>query len=239
MVDLSEDVDSYGEVIRRYVEDDWTKQQRQDIRDLGLKEVSEMIGPIIFSEESGLDTVSEDILEDIYTGEYGHDSHQIVSAYKDEQDYSHREEQIEPEQLQSTAEKAYAEVLAEETLQGSKWDIATSFNEDDREANIHIYDALNYEIVSQLQETVDREFEVKVSLPKNVDIQVQDAGPEEIKSATINELENSIDDVTVGPKTQIEGGGITRHYPDEPTLLIKVEELTEEVDDVLSVFDLT
>lgn len=237
MISISSAPETYSEAIRLYLEDDWDENQRHDIRSHGIDLVSDLIGPVVFSEDVDGVPVRDEVLEEIYEGEYSQEARQIVSAFKDKQDFTF-DDKIEPENLQSSSEKEYAQSLADQTLEEDDWEISTYVAQDGRTASIHIYDALNYEVLEILQEEIDREFEVRVTPPDYVEFKGQGLTGDELRDLTLEKMEEDLEELTVGPETEINGGKITRDYTGEPSLLIHVEEYTDEVEDVLSVFNL-
>jgi|GEM_PF-3115121 len=229
--------EAYSEVIRVYLEDDWDDSQREEIKSLGVDTVSDLVGPVVFSGDIDGGPVQDEILEEIYEGDYSPEARQIVSAFKDKQEFTFDDE-IEPENLQSSAEKEYAENLANQIVEDVDWEVSTGLNQADRTAQIDIYDALNYEVMEQLQEEVGREFEIRVDPTDWVEFNAQNLTEEQMRELTLEKLGESLGDATVGPKSEIDGGKISKNYVNEPSLVILVEEYTDEVEDVLSVFNL-
>lgn len=235
---ISSAPETYSDAIRLYLEDEWNENQRRDIRGNGIDLVSDLIGPVVFSEDVHDIPVQDEVLEEIYEGEYSQEARQIVSAFKDVQEFTF-DDKIEPENLQSSAEIEYVTNLADQILEDVDWEVSTGLNQADRTAQIDIYSALNYEVMEQLQEEVDREFEIRVDPTDHIEFNAQNLTEEQMRELTLEKLEESLGDATVGPKSEIDGGKIGTNYVNEPSLVILVEEYTDEVEDVLSVFNLT
>jgi len=184
MAEISTAPESYSEVIRSYIENDWTEPQREEIRIYGVDLVSDLIGRVSFSGENCVDPIKNEILEEIYKGEYSPESRQLVSAFKAKQKFTFNHK-IEPENLQSSAEIEYTKDAAAQTLEDDSWDIMTGLSPEKRTAGVHIYDALTYDIVERLQEQIDREFEIRVSLPHHVEFQAQNSTREDLRELTL------------------------------------------------------
>jgi len=182
--------------------------------------------------------VQDELLEEIYDGEYSPQSRQLVSAFKANQDFTFNDK-VEPENLQSSAEIEYTKDLAEKALEECSWDIMTALGPEDRTAGVHVYDALSYDVVEQLQDEIDREFEILVRLPNQVRFQVQNSDSNELMKLTLEKIEEDLVEADVGPKAEIDGGVITRSYSGQPSLEIHVEDYTDEVEEVLSIFNLS
>lgn len=237
MTSSSNPPESFSEVISLYLEDTWSKSQRQEIREEGLEYVADFIGPVVFSDNYDGGPVEDELIKEIYDGDYSQQARQLVSAFKDEK-VDPWDKDIEPDRLQSSAEREYAQELVDQFLEENTWDVSANLR-DDRTVNINIYDALNYDVLQQLQEEINQEFEVRVKVD-SVEFSAQSLNKQELEELTLENVEEKLEEFTVDIKADLDGGTISPDYrTDEPSLLIQVEEYTDEVEDVLSVFNLS
>jgi len=132
----------------------------------------------------------------------------------------------------------YAKEAAAQTLENNTLDVMMGLAPEDRNAGIHIYDALTYEVVEKLQDEIDREFEIRVNLPHHVEFEAQDSTKEELRELTLQKIDEDLLEPKVSPEVEINGGRITTSHPDRPSLVVNVEDYTDEVEEVLSVFNL-